>query len=142
MIDVVHNRDQLEPVREGILIHLNNLRYHEHIKILEKHFKYTRFLEDPDLPSYSESFKAAIFNTIDKVGVDNLVDNGVTFRQYVSRLLQSIENRGLDNFDVHTFHFIYSICNKFSQEDFDLNFGLLTNFIFKKVLPELDTTKE
>lgn len=37
---------------------------------------------------------------------------------------------------------MYSLNKTSSKEMFDLNYNLLTNFIFKKALPELESSKQ
>ena len=142
LISLVHDKEQLEYIRYNILQHLNTLSSEEHISILRDNFKFISFLEDPNLASYSNMFKSMIFKTISKIGVDNLRDNGKTFLQYTREILQKIQKDGLENFDIVSLHFIYMINKKLDQNLFDLNYQLLTEFIFGNALPAWDEPKK
>ena len=135
LINLVHDKEQLEYIRYNILQHLNTLSSKEHISILRYNFKFISFLEDPKLASYSNMLKSMIFKTISKIGVDNLRDNEKTFLQYTLEILQKIQKDGLENFDIASLNFIYMINKKLGQNLFDINYQLLTDFIFGQALP-------
>ena len=142
LIDLVHDSEQLEYIRYNILQHLNTLSSEDHISILRDNFKFISFLEDPNLASYSNQFKSMIFRTISKIGVDNLTDNSKTFPQYTLEILQKIQEKGLDNFDIVSLHFIYMINKQLDQNLFEINYKILTDFIFGKALPAWDESKK
>lgn len=99
-------------------------------------------MEDPDLYSYSDDFKAEIFKTIKKIGLADANGSDTSFFDYAKDTINQIQTGGVPSFDITSVTLIYSLCKTASKEMFDMNYKLLTDFIFKKALPELESSKQ
>lgn len=137
LIDVVHDRTQLEYIRNQILQHVIELHSPIHLKALQENFKFMTFFDDLDFSSYSDNFKTTLFKAITKIGVENVVDNGKTFLQYIDDKFAKIQDKGDENFDISLLHFFFLFIKNINQE----TCSQALNNLFNKVLPELEKSK-
>jgi hypothetical protein len=142
LIEVVYDKNENETTRDSILQHLNRLASQEMLDVLKENFDYRVFFEDPKLNTYSDHFKATIFKTINKVGLVNPESQDKSFYEYFCGMLDKVQKDGIENFDISTMKMMFMLNKEISKEAFEKNYDLLTNFIFKKALPQLEKSDE
>jgi hypothetical protein len=90
LITIVQDKNELEHTRNSLLQHLNRLKSHSLVQTLKENFDYKSFFEDPDLYTYSDSFKTTVFKTLNKIGLTSSDSEDQSFFTYTSGLLRAI----------------------------------------------------
>ena len=128
--------------RTLLLNHLNSLSSPIVTEVLKENFNYKLFLDDPDLFTFSDEFKATILKTVSKIGLSSQDSEDKSFFDYINNLIASIQDKGVANFDINTIKMVYHLNKECSKEAFQKNYELLSKFIFQKALPELEKSDD
>ncbi|CAI2384890.1 unnamed protein product [Moneuplotes crassus] len=142
LLDIINNKEELEHIRTCLLSHLNSLTSPIITEVLKEHFDYKLYLEDPDLFTFSDEFKTTILKTVNKIGLSSQDSEDRSFFDYTKNIIESIQDKGVPNFDINTIRMVYLLNKECSKEAFQKNYELLSKFIFQKALPELENSDD